>query len=155
MSPISMTGRKILIVDDLVDTGATAKVVRRDAQGPFRRRLRQTLGAARWSTPFITEVSQDTWIYFPWDMGLSPSSRLSPTTKGGWRASVNVPRRPQSAKPRVKQTMPRWPAAKVRVARGRRSVVAGKLAASEGCRPIRPIRLLGVVEELGGPDQLR
>ena len=20
---------------------------------------------------FITEVSQDTWIYFPWDMGLS------------------------------------------------------------------------------------
>ena len=20
---------------------------------------------------FVTEVSQDTWIYFPWDMGLS------------------------------------------------------------------------------------
>ena len=33
-------GKRVLIVDDLVDT-------------------------------FITEVSQDTWIYFPWDTGLA------------------------------------------------------------------------------------
>ncbi|MBN9453626.1 MAG: xanthine phosphoribosyltransferase, partial [Bosea sp.] len=28
---------------------------------------------------FITEVSQDTWIYFPWDLGLS---YVEPIAKG-------------------------------------------------------------------------
>jgi hypothetical protein len=26
---------------------------------------------------FITEVSQDTWIYFPWDLGLSFQTPIS------------------------------------------------------------------------------
>ena len=29
---------------------------------------------------FVTEVSQDTWIYFPWDMGLSYQEQMK---KGG------------------------------------------------------------------------
>jgi xanthine phosphoribosyltransferase len=64
-------GAKILIVDDLVDTGATAKLVRE----MLPRAHFATVYAKPWGRPlvdtFITEVSQDTWIYFPWDMGLS------------------------------------------------------------------------------------
>jgi xanthine phosphoribosyltransferase len=60
-------GTKFLIVDDLVDTGATARVV--------RALLPRAHFAAVYAKPegrdavdsFITEVSQDTWILFPWD----------------------------------------------------------------------------------------
>ena len=64
-------GKRVLIVDDLVDTGKTARVVRDllpDAHcatvyaKPMGRPLVDT---------FVTEVSQDTWIYFPWDTGLA------------------------------------------------------------------------------------
>jgi xanthine phosphoribosyltransferase len=60
-------GAGFLIVDDLVDTGATARVV--------RALLPRAHFAAVYAKPegrttvdsFITEVSQDTWILFPWD----------------------------------------------------------------------------------------
>ena len=31
---------------------------------------------------FVTEVSQDTWIYFPWDMGLAYQAPISEDHKG-------------------------------------------------------------------------
>jgi xanthine phosphoribosyltransferase len=64
-------GRGILVVDDLTDTGKTAKIVRDilpDAH--YAAVYAKPLGAPLIDT-FITEVSQDTWIYFPWDMGLA------------------------------------------------------------------------------------
>jgi xanthine phosphoribosyltransferase len=64
-------GKGILIVDDLVDTGKTAKVVRDMLpQAHFATVYAKPLGRPMVDT-FITEVSQDTWIYFPWDMGLT------------------------------------------------------------------------------------
>jgi len=64
-------GKGILVVDDLVDTGATAKVVREMLPGAhFATVYAKPLGRPMVDT-FITEVSQDTWIYFPWDMGLT------------------------------------------------------------------------------------
>jgi xanthine phosphoribosyltransferase len=30
---------------------------------------------------FITEVSQDTWIYFPWDMEMKPAPTISERTQ--------------------------------------------------------------------------
>jgi xanthine phosphoribosyltransferase len=64
-------GAKILIVDDLVDTGATAKIVREMLpRAHFATVYAKPLGRPMVDT-FITEVSQDTWIYFPWDMGLA------------------------------------------------------------------------------------
>jgi xanthine phosphoribosyltransferase len=64
-------GAKILVVDDLVDTGATAKVVREMLpKAHFATVYAKPLGRPQVDT-FITEVSQDTWIYFPWDMGLA------------------------------------------------------------------------------------
>ena len=64
-------GKRVLVVDDLVDTGATAKLVREmlpDAH--FATVYAKPLGRPLVDT-FITEVSQDTWIYFPWDTGLA------------------------------------------------------------------------------------
>ena len=65
------TGKGLLIVDDLVDTGKTARVVRDllpDAH--FATVYAKPMGKPLVDT-FITEVSQDTWIYFPWDTGLA------------------------------------------------------------------------------------
>ena len=64
-------GAGILVVDDLVDTGKTAKVMRNLLPNAhFATVYAKPLGRPLIDT-FITEVSQDTWIYFPWDLGLS------------------------------------------------------------------------------------
>ncbi len=60
-------GTGFLIVDDLVDSGSTARVV--------RALLPRAHFACVYAKPagkdvvdsFVTEVSQDTWILFPWD----------------------------------------------------------------------------------------
>ncbi len=64
-------GKGVLIVDDLVDTGATARVVREMLpKAHFATVYAKPAGRPLVDT-FITEVSQDTWIYLPWDMHLT------------------------------------------------------------------------------------
>ena len=73
-------GKGVLIVDDLVDTGKTAKVVRELLPGAnFATVYAKPMGQPLVDT-FITEVSQDTWIYFPWDTGLA---FVPPIREGG------------------------------------------------------------------------
>jgi xanthine phosphoribosyltransferase len=68
---VATGGKGVLIVDDLVDTGKTAKVVRQILpQAHFATVYAKPLGRPQVDT-FVTEVSQDTWIYFPWDTGLA------------------------------------------------------------------------------------
>ncbi len=72
-------GEKVLVVDDLVDTGRTAKVVREMLpQAHFATVYAKPAGVPLVDT-FITEVSQDTWIYLPWDMAL----QFAPPLKDG------------------------------------------------------------------------
>jgi xanthine phosphoribosyltransferase len=70
-------GERLLVIDDLVDTGKTMQLVRQllpDAHvatvyaKPLGRPLVDT---------FVTEVSQDTWIYFPWDLELAYAKPIS------------------------------------------------------------------------------
>jgi xanthine phosphoribosyltransferase len=64
-------GKGVLIVDDLVDTGKTARIVRDMLPAAhFATVYAKPMGRPLVDT-FITEVSQDTWIYFPWDTGLA------------------------------------------------------------------------------------
>lgn len=60
-------GEGILIIDDLVDTGRTLE----RARLLYPKAYFATVYAKPKGRPlvdvFITEVSQDTWIYFPWD----------------------------------------------------------------------------------------
>jgi xanthine phosphoribosyltransferase len=63
-------GKGVLIVDDLVDTGATARVVREMLpKAHFATVYAKPSGRPLVDT-FVTEVSQDTWIFLPWDMDL-------------------------------------------------------------------------------------
>ena len=74
-------GEHILIVDDLVDTGATVRVVRSFMpKAHFATVYAKPKGRPLVDT-FITEVSQDTWIYFPWDLGLSFQAPISGSKK--------------------------------------------------------------------------
>ena len=60
-------GTGLLIIDDLVDTGVTAKLVRGELpKAHFATIYAKPAGRPLVDT-FITEVSQDTWILFPWD----------------------------------------------------------------------------------------
>lgn len=61
-------GEGWLVVDDLVDTGRTLAVLRKlFPKAHFATIYAKPLGRPMVET-FITEVSQDTWIYFPWDI---------------------------------------------------------------------------------------
>lgn len=63
-------GEGVLIVDDLVDTGKTLELVRRSyPKAHFATVYAKPQGRVMVDT-YITEVSQDTWIFFPWDMAL-------------------------------------------------------------------------------------
>ena len=75
-------GEGVLVVDDLVDTGATARIVREMLpKAHFATVYAKPLGRPMVDT-FITEVSQDTWIYFPWDMGLTFQPPIAKVTEG-------------------------------------------------------------------------
>ena len=61
-------GEGMLIIDDLVDTGHTARIVREALpKAHFATVYAKPAGRPLVDT-FVTEVSQDTWILFPWDI---------------------------------------------------------------------------------------
>jgi xanthine phosphoribosyltransferase len=63
-------GTGILVIDDLVDSGKTLELVRKlYPKAHFATVYAKPAGREVVDT-FITEVSQDTWIFFPWDMAL-------------------------------------------------------------------------------------
>ena len=63
-------GTGILVVDDLVDSGKTLELVRRlYPKAHFATVYAKPHGKPQVDS-YITEVSQDTWIFFPWDMAL-------------------------------------------------------------------------------------
>ena len=76
------TGHGVLVIDDLTDTGATAKIVREMLPNAhFATVYAKPQGVPLIDT-FVTEVSQDTWIYFPWDLELKYSEPIAKGTKG-------------------------------------------------------------------------
>jgi xanthine phosphoribosyltransferase len=67
LKSIDMDGDGWLLIDDLVDTGQTARIVRNMLpKAHFATVYAKPEGRPLVDT-FITEVSQDTWILFPWD----------------------------------------------------------------------------------------
>jgi xanthine phosphoribosyltransferase len=68
---------QLLIVDDLVDTGETAKALRER----FPKARFVTVYAKPQGKPlvdnYVTDVEQDTWIQLPWDMELAYSKPLA------------------------------------------------------------------------------
>ena len=63
-------GEGILVVDDLVDSGRTLELIRDMLpKAHFATVYAKPKGKPIVQT-YVTEVSQDTWIFFPWDMAL-------------------------------------------------------------------------------------
>jgi xanthine phosphoribosyltransferase len=63
-------GTGILVIDDLVDTGKTIEVVQKSMPKAHVATIYAKPMGRQQVDSFITEVSQDTWIFFPWDMAL-------------------------------------------------------------------------------------
>jgi xanthine phosphoribosyltransferase len=74
-------GEGFLLVDDLVDSGTTARIA--------RKLLPKAVFVAIYAKPkgrelaqyYQREFSQETWIHFPWDVDLSYSEPLASRTK--------------------------------------------------------------------------
>ena len=64
-------GEGVLVVDDLVDTGATARLVREQLPKAHLATVYAKPAGRPLVDTFVTEVSQDTWINFPWDLQLA------------------------------------------------------------------------------------
>ena len=61
-------GEGWLIIDDLVDTGSTFKIAREIFPKAHYACIYAKPEGAKTTDTYITEVSQDTWIHFPWDL---------------------------------------------------------------------------------------
>jgi xanthine phosphoribosyltransferase len=61
-------GQDWLIIDDLVDTGRTAKLVRALMPKAHFATLYAKPKGLPFVDTFLMEFSQDTWIYFPWEV---------------------------------------------------------------------------------------
>ena len=67
LKPVEIDSNDWLLIDDLVDTGKTASIVKEMLPyAHFATVYAKPAGRPLVDT-FITEVSQDTWILFPWD----------------------------------------------------------------------------------------
>ncbi len=67
LKTVSHNGDGFILIDDLVDTGKTAKIAKDLVpEAYFATVYAKPSGRPQVDT-FITEVSQDTWILFPWD----------------------------------------------------------------------------------------
>jgi xanthine phosphoribosyltransferase len=67
LKTVEGNGEGYLLIDDLVDTGRTAQLVKEILpKAHFATVYAKPAGRPLVDT-FVTEVSQDTWILFPWD----------------------------------------------------------------------------------------
>lgn len=64
-------GEGWLLVDDLVDTGRTAKAVREMLPKAHFVTVYAKPEGRPLVDQYLTEVAQDCWIQFPWDMGVA------------------------------------------------------------------------------------
>ena len=78
---IANDGENWLMIDDLVDTGETIKALRPQLpKAHYATVYAKPNGRSQVDT-FITEVSQDTWIYFPWDLEMKPVPTINEQIK--------------------------------------------------------------------------
>ena len=70
-------GEDILVIDDLTDTGKTAKKVREMLPHAHIATVYAKPAGRPMADTYVTEVSQDTWIYFPWDLDLAYTAPIS------------------------------------------------------------------------------
>jgi xanthine phosphoribosyltransferase len=76
-------GDGFLLIDDLVDTGGTAKVVRKLVPKAYFATLYAKPAGKKFVDTFVREFKQNKWIHFPWDI----EYKFATPIKDGGRAS--------------------------------------------------------------------
>lgn len=75
-------GQGFLVIDDLVDSGVTAQAIRKVLPNAHFACLYAKPAGKPHTDSFVVEVTQETWILFPWDTAplfVPPLARKNPT----------------------------------------------------------------------------
>lgn len=75
-------GEGFLIIDDLVDSGTTARLVRKLLPRAHFACIYAKPDGQSVADSWVSEVAQDTWILFPWDTAPQYVSPLSAPSQG-------------------------------------------------------------------------
>lgn len=75
-------GEGWLVIDDLVDSGNTAKLLREMLPAAHIATVYAKPAGEPLVNTYVTWVSQDTWIYFPWDVDFEPVAPIADQRKG-------------------------------------------------------------------------
>lgn len=67
LKSLPQDGKRWLVVDDLVDSGATAKVVREMLPGSHYATLYAKPEGAQLADTTVAALDQDVWLVFPWE----------------------------------------------------------------------------------------
>lgn len=70
-----------LVIDDLVDSGSTAKIIRQMLPKAHIATVYAKPAGEPLADTYVTWVSQDTWIYFPWDIDIQPIEPIASVRK--------------------------------------------------------------------------
>lgn len=70
-------GTNYLLIDDLVDTGKTAKFVRDRLPNAYFATVYAKAEGKPLVDAYVEEYAQDSWIYFPWDLELDYAKPIS------------------------------------------------------------------------------
>ena len=70
-------GEGWIVIDDLVDTGGTFRIIRQHFPKAHYAAIYAKPKGVDTVDSFITEVSQDTWIHFPWDLEIQYAAPLA------------------------------------------------------------------------------
>lgn len=74
-------GQGWLVIDDLVDSGNTAKIIRKMLPKAHIATVYAKPAGEPLVDTYVTWVSQDTWIYFPWDLDIQPADTIAAVRK--------------------------------------------------------------------------
>ena len=69
-------GEGVLVVDDLVDSGRTGRIIRELMPKAYFVTLYAKPMGQKVVDEFVLPVEQDTWVLFPWEAELSPATPL-------------------------------------------------------------------------------
>mgnify|MGYP000072068188 FL=1 len=69
-------GEGVLVVDDLVDSGRTGRIIRKLMPKAYFVTMYAKPKGQEVVDDFVLPVDQDTWILFPWEAEMSPASPL-------------------------------------------------------------------------------
>lgn len=80
---IAGDGSGWLVIDDLADTGNTVKIVRQMLPKAHIATVYAKPAGEPLVDTYVTWVSQDTWIYFPWEADTQPADTIATARKAG------------------------------------------------------------------------